>query len=273
MYDDIMTKDDYSERKAEIDTVLIQTILEKQMKNILDLDLKSGRRSNVFFDGSVRINGDSDTKSIFTKVQLYEALFFGETFDDLLTAEEVIENILTYFNLHIRQDGLDYYIYHRDSVGKNLTWNAIIGTGTSGGQSSEESYDYYKRIENSYMMFNGEAHERLINTKNGQSLPGKRLAEILGNSIDYVDGEYRRYYNYVLPDLSVIKSDKYEVVDVSDDLTYLRKDGTYKVLLQNKNGDYDFVRLDNPPASAYSGGSFNKSFYEAAQNEFIVSEV
>lgn len=275
MYDDIMTQADYSERKQQIDSILIQTILEKQMKNILNLDIKNSRKSNVFYDGSVRVASDSDVKSIFSKVQLYESLFFGEVFDDLMDAQTVIEEILKYFNLHIRQEGLDYYIYHRASIGKNLTWSAIIGTGEQGSQeqSEEVSYDYYKRVENSFMMFNGEPHERLINQKNGQSLPGKKLAWIPGNSIEYIDGEYRRYYNIICPDLSTIKSDKYDVVDVSDNLNYIRKSSQFKVLIQNANGDYEFVRLDNPPATAYSGGSFAKSYYEASANEFIISEV
>lgn len=248
------------------------SIVLDQMKNILDLDLKNHRASNILYDGSVTVEGQSSPKSIFELVSLYEALFYGDTFDDIQSSEEVLENILMYFNLHIRQEGLDYYIYHRASIGNDITWTALSGVNPSTPQQ-DSGFPYYMRIEDSYVMVGDTAHEKLRNVRDySDILPGKTLAKVLGNSIEKVGNEYRRYYNWVLPNGTTVKSDKYETVDVSDDLTYIRKNGTEKILIQSPNGDYEFLSLEPAPQSAYSGGTFTKSYYQASQNEFIVSK-
>ena len=70
LYGDIQTQSDYIERKAELDTKTIISIIEDHFKNIRSLDLKNNTQSAVFYDQSVTVTGKSDAKSIFTDVAL-----------------------------------------------------------------------------------------------------------------------------------------------------------------------------------------------------------
>jgi hypothetical protein len=69
----------------------------------------------VYYDGSVRLNQNAPALSIFD-VLINEQLFLGDELDDCLQTDEVLEMVLKYFNLHIRQEGNCVYIYHNNSL-------------------------------------------------------------------------------------------------------------------------------------------------------------
>lgn len=49
--------------------------------------------------------------NVFEILQVSEGLLLGESEDDMWTIEEILDEILRYLNLHIVQDGYDYYIF------------------------------------------------------------------------------------------------------------------------------------------------------------------
>ena len=52
-----------------------------------------------------------------------EQYLIGEDYDDTWTYEDVLNEILKYLNLHIIQEGYEYYIFDWDSIkNKNTTW-------------------------------------------------------------------------------------------------------------------------------------------------------
>lgn len=235
------------------------------------LDILNNHYSNVFYDGSVRLGQNEAADSIFA-VKIYEALMFGDEFDDLKMYEELSDDILKYFNLHIKQVGFDYYIYHHSSIGSSITWYPILGS--SGEQQSAEPVQigYYKLVTDSYKIFNNQWRQKLKHTLTGEEIAGNQLTLTLSRTVTYESGQYRRYYYATLPNQTSVKTDKYEVTDVSGDLDYLKKGNEYKVLLQGPRGDYDWVTLDDAPQSAYSGGTFRNPYYQASANEFITSD-
>jgi hypothetical protein len=48
----------------------------------------------------------------------------GETYDDLWTQQEVLEEMLRYLNLHIVMNGSDFYLFDWDSMmaGETINW-------------------------------------------------------------------------------------------------------------------------------------------------------
>lgn len=60
---------------------------------------------------------------VFDDISLNENIFYGEDADDVKSDEEVLESFLKYLNLHIIQQGSDFYIFDLDSLSKNeLQW-------------------------------------------------------------------------------------------------------------------------------------------------------
>lgn len=260
LYGDIQTQSDYIERKAELDTKSIISIIEDHFKNIRNLDLKNHTQSALFYDQSVTVTGKSDAKSIFTDVALYESLFFGEEFDDLQQADEVIEEILMYYNLHVRQEGLHYFIYHRASIGTNINWTPILGT-TSG-----VNYPYYTRVEDGYMKVGNDYHEKLMSMSDYTPIKGKKLQEVLSDEVVEENGEYRRYYLVVLPNGQKVKTDKYNVVQ-RERVLLLEKDGDERVLLQSPTGDYTWANLRSK-----TGNNPQDKKFRVKQDEYILAE-
>ena len=72
------------------------------------LDLINNTESKVYYDNSRSINSENN---VFTKLAVSENLFLGEDEDDLMTNEDILFEILQYLNLHIIQEGFNFYIY------------------------------------------------------------------------------------------------------------------------------------------------------------------
>lgn len=270
-YLDIKNQDSYNIKKAEIDSVTVGDIFTMALENVRHIDILNDHYSNIYYDGSVRLGQNEAADSIFN-VKIYEALMFGEEFDDLKMYDELFDDILKYFNLHIKQVGFDYYIYHHSSIGNSITWYPILGSSGESQSVAPVQTGAYKLITDSYMKRNDQYRQKLKHTLTGEEIPGNLLTLTLSRTVTYESGEYRRYYYATLPNQSSIKTDKYEVTDVSGDLDYLKKDGDYRILLQGPRGDYEWLTLENPPSGAYSGGVFSQTYYEASTSEFIISD-
>ena len=115
------TVKDYKTKKATADIVTFKDILDDAMVDLLDNDIISGATSNIYYDLSKGVDsGSCDT--IFDDLALSETILYGETEDDVMTKENALGNILKYLNLHMLQDGNDFYIFD---------WNTLRNTNTS----------------------------------------------------------------------------------------------------------------------------------------------
>ena len=84
----------------------------------------------VYYDGSKAIDTTTARRySIFSDISISELLFLGDEEDDTWTQEDVLTEILRYLNLHIVQQGLDFYIFSWETIrnGENVTWHDIMG--------------------------------------------------------------------------------------------------------------------------------------------------
>ena len=59
---------------------------------------------------------DYPTRLILSTLRIDDILFLGEEYDDLMTAKDVVNELLKYLNLRIVQEGFDFYIFSAETV-------------------------------------------------------------------------------------------------------------------------------------------------------------
>lgn len=268
-YQNLVDEEAYAAYRTGATSVRILTVISDMLKSVPTLDLVSSLPTVVYYDGSVRTSHGAAATSIFDDVSLHELLFLGENFDEVWTLRDVLTEILKYFNLHMRQEGLNIYIYHLQSVRRRqaINWSPVLtGPGT------------FRISSDSYIMFEGVPHEKLIPTddESRPAIPGNPLPETLSEEIVLTGGEWRRYYAWELPNGDrILNGSRYVVIDPADAMTYIHRNDSsaYKILIQNNLGDYDFANLEPAPASAYdASGNFDESYFIPKENEYYVTQ-
>ena len=77
-----------------------------------------GGAFEIWYDGSKALSDETgeEVYNIFRNISINELLFFGDEEDDMWTQEDVLNEILKYLNLHIVQEGTDFYIFSWESI-------------------------------------------------------------------------------------------------------------------------------------------------------------
>lgn len=77
-----------------------------------------GGAFEIWYDGSKALSNETgeEVYNIFRDISINELLFFGDEEDDMWTQEDVLNEILKYLNLHIVQEGTDFYIFSWESI-------------------------------------------------------------------------------------------------------------------------------------------------------------
>ena len=91
------------------------------------IDITGAGGVQYYYDGSKALTATSNRYGIFTQLAISELLFLGEEEDDVWQQDEVLASILKYLNLHIVQDGLQFYIFSWESVKSTnaITWREL----------------------------------------------------------------------------------------------------------------------------------------------------
>lgn len=98
-------------------------------------DEEKGDNFYVWFDGSKSADKEgSEGTAVFSDLGVTDLLFMGDGADSVWKQSTVVEEVLKYLNLHIRQDGFDFYIFDWATVKGNgaegATWYALNGDET-----------------------------------------------------------------------------------------------------------------------------------------------
>ena len=85
---------------------------------------------NVYYDCS-KATTQGREQTVFDDLGISESYIFGETYDDIWTHEDVVSEIMQYLNLHIIQQGNDFYVFDWNTLKsrRNIWYN--IKTNTS----------------------------------------------------------------------------------------------------------------------------------------------
>ncbi len=85
-----------------------------------ELDIVNGHTTNLWYDQSKIVSSNNTLKDL----AISENIFLGDTEKDIMNDDDVLKEILQYLNLHIVQQGLDFYLYDWDSIRtkKEISW-------------------------------------------------------------------------------------------------------------------------------------------------------
>lgn len=120
------TPNTYDGLKLLSGTASFKTILIDALTTVL-----GNSNFNVYYDCS-KASSEGREQNIFEDCGMSESYIFGETYDDIWTYEEVVSEIMQYLNLHIIQQGNDFYVFdwntlkNRRNIWYNIKTNSSV---------------------------------------------------------------------------------------------------------------------------------------------------
>lgn len=91
-------------------------------------DILGGFSTSIMYDGSKTVGNES----ALDKCGISYNIFLGDSEDDVMNNEEILNELLQYLNLHIIQEGDKFFIYDWKTIENNsVTWQSLSGTNTT----------------------------------------------------------------------------------------------------------------------------------------------
>lgn len=111
----------------DISTEILQGVTE-------GLDILGDQNIKFWYDGSKAVDAQTANRyQVFKQLSISDLLFLGDDESDVWQQDEVLEELLRYLNLHIVQDGFNFYIFSWESVKATpdkIIWNDIVANST-----------------------------------------------------------------------------------------------------------------------------------------------
>ena len=107
----------------DIATEILQGVTE-------GLDILGSQNIKFWYDGSKAVDAQTANRyQVFKQLSISDLLFLGDDESDVWQQDEVLEELLKYLNLHIVQDGFNFYIFSWESVKATpdkIIWHDIV---------------------------------------------------------------------------------------------------------------------------------------------------
>lgn len=111
----------------DIATEILQGVTE-------GLDILGNQNIKFWYDGSKAVDAlTANRYQVFKQLSISDLLFLGDDESDVWQQDEVLEELLKYLNLHIVQDGFNFYIFSWESVKATpdkIIWHDIVANST-----------------------------------------------------------------------------------------------------------------------------------------------
>lgn len=111
----------------DIATEILQGVTE-------GLDILGNQNIKYWYDGSKAIDAKTSNRyQVFKQLSISDLLFLGDDESDVWQQDEVLEELFKYLNLHIVQDGFNFYIFSWESVKATpdkIIWHDIVANST-----------------------------------------------------------------------------------------------------------------------------------------------
>lgn len=111
----------------DIATEILQGVTE-------GLDILGNQNIKFWYDGSKAVDAQTANRyQVFRQLSISDLLFMGDDESDVWQQDEVLEELLKYLNLHIVQDGFNFYIFSWESVKAapdKIIWHDIVANST-----------------------------------------------------------------------------------------------------------------------------------------------
>ena len=107
-------------------TASFQSMLEDMFALFTSLDIDGNHTIRLLYDKSKGLTQGNEN-TIFSDLGMAESFIVGDEIDDVWTQEEVLKEILKYLNLHIVQQGFDFYIFDWNTLKtRRNTWYDVL---------------------------------------------------------------------------------------------------------------------------------------------------
>lgn len=125
----------YAFVKAEAAQRSFYDIATEILQGVTDgLDILGNQNIKFWYDGSKAIDAQTANRyQVFKQLSISDLLFLGDDESDVWQQDEVLEELLKYLNLHIVQDGFNFYIFSWESVKATpdkIIWHDIVANST-----------------------------------------------------------------------------------------------------------------------------------------------
>lgn len=98
------------------------------------LDILGNQNIKFWYDGSKAVDAKTANRyQVLRQLSISDLLFMGDDESDVWQQDEVLEELLKYLNLHIVQDGFNFYIFSWESVKATpdkIIWHDIVANDT-----------------------------------------------------------------------------------------------------------------------------------------------
>lgn len=125
----------YAFVKAEAAQRSFYDIATEILKGVTEgLDILGNQNIKFWYDGSKAVDAQTANRyQVFKQLSISDLLFLGDDESDVWQQDEVLEELLKYLNLHIVQDGFNFYIFSWESVKATpdkIIWHDIAANST-----------------------------------------------------------------------------------------------------------------------------------------------
>ena len=125
----------YAFVKAEASQRSFYDIATEILQGVTDgLDILGNQNIKFWYDGSKAVDAQTASRyQVFKQLSISDLLFLGDDESDVWQQDEVLEELLKYLNLHIVQDGFNFYIFSWESVKATpdkIIWHDIVANST-----------------------------------------------------------------------------------------------------------------------------------------------
>ena len=125
----------YAFVKAEASQRSFYDIATEILQGVTDgLDILGDQNIKFWYDGSKAVDAQTANRyQVFKQLSISDLLFLGDDESDVWQQDEVLEELLKYLNLHIVQDGFNFYIFSWESVKAapdKIIWHDIVANST-----------------------------------------------------------------------------------------------------------------------------------------------
>ena len=125
----------YAFVKAEAAQRSFYDIATEILQGVTDgLDILGNQNIKFWYDGSKAIDAKTSNRyQVFKQLSISDLLFLGDDESDVWQQDEVLEELFKYLNLHIVQDGFNFYIFSWESVKATpdkIIWHDIVANST-----------------------------------------------------------------------------------------------------------------------------------------------
>lgn len=125
----------YTFVKAEAAQRSFYDIATEILKGVTEgLDILGNQNIKFWYDGSKAVDAQTANRyQVLRQLSISDLLFLGDDESDVWQQDEVLEELLKYLNLHIVQDGFNFYIFSWESVKAapdKIIWHDIVANST-----------------------------------------------------------------------------------------------------------------------------------------------